>query len=136
MSTDIPEPAPAAVPAAPASNPSVPQAVTTQIGVAPPAEVVRVPMRRLSAIEIHNYRAYRGTFRLEMPQGENLLVYGENGGGKSSLFHTLRVFLEAPDWQVTDTETKKSRPVAVTDHRHRFTTDAPSVKLEFGPVGY
>ncbi len=98
MSTDTPEPVPATEPAAPASNPSGPPGVAStaseptlsgqpipkaddlraQIGVAPPAEVVRVPMRRLSAIEIHNYRAYRGTFRVEMPQGENLKVIGSN----------------------------------------------------------
>jgi predicted ATPase len=52
---------------------------------------------RLTGIEIINYFAFRGTFRLNLPKGENLLVYGENGAGKSSLFHTLRVFMEAPD---------------------------------------
>lgn len=105
-------------------------------GGEPPPGVERLPMHRLSAIEIQNYRAYRGTFRLELPRGANLLVYGENGGGKSSLFHTLRVFLEAPSWWIVDSTTKKSRAVSVTDHRHRFTTGEPRVKLEFGETGY
>ena len=95
-------------------------------------------MGRLTAIEIHNYRAYRGTFRLELPKGENLLVYGENGAGKSSLFHTLRTFLEAPDIRVPDatavhrSTTPHKRPLALADNQHRFTKDAPSVRLEFG----
>jgi len=105
-------------------------------GREPPPSIERAPMHRLSAIEIQNYRAYRGTFRLELPRGANLLVYGENGGGKSSLFHTLRVFFEAPDWRVVDAAMKRSRPVTVVDHRHRFTTGAPLVKLEFGATAY
>lgn len=87
---------------------------------------------RLTKIEIKNYRGYRGTFSIELPKGENLLVYGENGAGKSSLYHTLRVFLEAPDHSFHDPSTRKPRALAVTDHRHRFTTDAPAIKLEFG----
>ena len=92
-------------------------------------------MGRLSAIEIHNYRAYRGTFRLELPKGENLLVYGENGAGKSSLFHTLRTFMEAPGLRVieaTPSSPRATRPVKITDDRHRFTSLEPGVKLEFG----
>ena len=88
--------------------------------------------QRLTKIEIENYRAYRGTFRLDLANGENLLVYGENGAGKSSLFHTLRTFLEAPDYWVKDEKTGKSRPVAVTDHRHCFSADVPEIKLEIG----
>lgn len=91
--TAVNEVVPPATPVTPSSPPSKP--VTPP--VSPTEEPVRVPMSRLSTIEIHNYGAYRGTFRLELPKGENLLVYGENGTGKSSLFHTLRTFLEAPD---------------------------------------
>jgi AraC-like DNA-binding protein len=126
-----PPPAPVStVPVLSTANPTPPAPQITPGAI--PETIVRVPMGRLSAIEITNYRAYRGTFRLDLPNGENLLVYGENGAGKSSFFHTLRVFLEAPDWRVTDAGTGKSRPVVVTDHRHRFTTNAPGVKLEFG----
>jgi energy-coupling factor transporter ATP-binding protein EcfA2 len=88
--------------------------------------------QRLTKIEIENYRAYRGTFRLDLANGENLLVYGENGAGKSSLFHTLRTFLEAPDYWVKDEKTGKSRPVVVTDHRHCFSADVPEIKLKIG----
>ena len=132
----------AANPAVPAASPAIAPLASPAILPAPPAlpaeEIKRVPMGRLSAIEIRNYRAYRGTFRLELPKGENLLVYGENGAGKSSLFHTLRTFMEAPDIRVPDTTvvhgstTQPKRPLALTDNQHRFTKDAPSVRLEFG----
>lgn len=47
-------------------------------------------MRRITKISIDNYRAYIEPLDLELPAGENLLVYGENGSGKSSLFKALQ----------------------------------------------
>lgn len=92
---------------------------------------------RLTKIEVENYRAYRGLFQLDLPKGENLLIYGENGAGKSSLYHTLRTFLEAPDWRiVVDKKTNKTRPLSVNDHHHRFTNQPPSIKLKFGPHSF
>src|SRR2546423_827154 len=50
---------------------------------------------RLRGIIADNYRAFSGRFKLTLPTGENALIYGENGAGKSSLFHAVRDFLEA-----------------------------------------
>lgn len=52
-------------------------------------------MRRITKISIDNYRAYIHPFDIEMPEGENLLIYGENGSGKSSLFKALKYFLQS-----------------------------------------
>lgn len=51
---------------------------------------------RISAIEIKNFRAFKGSpLKINLRQtGKNLLVYGENGSGKSSLFFALKDFLE------------------------------------------
>jgi hypothetical protein len=51
---------------------------------------------RLASIEIKNFRAFKGTpVRINLTKtGKNLLVYGENGSGKSSVFFALRDFLE------------------------------------------
>lgn len=50
---------------------------------------------RINTISLTDFRAFPGpsaaTFQLD---GKNLLVYGENGSGKSSLFHALRGFFD------------------------------------------
>lgn len=51
---------------------------------------------RFTGVEIANYRGFAGdSFRLTLEHGENLLVYGENGAGKSSLYNSLKDFLSA-----------------------------------------
>lgn len=54
---------------------------------------------KIKHIHISNYRAFlvngdqeTGRYTLNLPNGENLLIYGENGSGKSSLFKALRDF--------------------------------------------
>lgn len=51
---------------------------------------------RIAAIEIKNFRAFKGSpLKIDLRRtGKNLLVYGENGSGKSSLFFALKDFLE------------------------------------------
>jgi len=48
--------------------------------------------RKINRIELKNYKAFYGEHKIELPNGENLLVYGENGSGKSSLYKALRIF--------------------------------------------
>ena len=50
-------------------------------------------MRRITNITLDNFRAYIHQLEIKMPAGENLLVYGENGSGKSSLYKALHYFL-------------------------------------------
>ena len=51
---------------------------------------------RITEIEIKNFRAFYGTYRIDLRKtGRNLLVYGENGSGKSSLYFALKLFLES-----------------------------------------
>ena len=49
---------------------------------------------RIKKIEIQNFRAFYGNFEIDLG-GKNLLLYGENGSGKSSLFYALKLFLES-----------------------------------------
>ena len=75
---------------------------------------------RITEIEIKNFKAFYGTYRINLHnKGKNLLVYGENGSGKSSLYFALKLFLESGD-----------------DSSHRFendqnifVTDAGYIKL-------
>lgn len=52
-------------------------------------------MKRITKLEISNFRAFFDSYEIELPKGENLLVYGENGSGKSSLFKSLNNFLSS-----------------------------------------
>ena len=51
---------------------------------------------RITNIEIKNFRAFYGQYQIELHKaGKNLLVYGENGSGKTSLYQALKFFLES-----------------------------------------
>jgi energy-coupling factor transporter ATP-binding protein EcfA2 len=54
---------------------------------------------KINNIHISNYRAFLvngdkeiARYTIDLPNGENLLIYGENGSGKSSLFKALKDF--------------------------------------------
>ena len=49
---------------------------------------------RITQIEIKDFRGFPGpgTYTFDLDGGKNLLIYGENGSGKSSLFHALVEF--------------------------------------------
>ncbi|HEW97309.1 MAG TPA: hypothetical protein ENF37_01510, partial [Beggiatoa sp.] len=49
---------------------------------------------RILSVEIKNFKGFYGTYNIELHQ-HNLLVYGDNGSGKTSLFMALKLFLEA-----------------------------------------
>ena len=51
---------------------------------------------KITDIEIKNFRAFPKTHHINLHNaGKNLLVYGENGSGKSSLYLALKYFLES-----------------------------------------
>lgn len=78
-------------------------------------------MKRITQIEIENFRAFFGPYKIELPKGENLLVYGENGSGKSSLFKALNNYLSS------------SRDVAFpfTKNNYRPVADNGLIKITF-----
>ena len=56
--------------------------------------------RRITKMQFENYRAFYGEHTITLPKGENLLIYGENGSGKSSVFDGLSDLFRSSD--VTD----------------------------------
>ncbi|MEO6872163.1 MAG: AAA family ATPase [Chthoniobacterales bacterium] len=62
---------------------------------------------KITKISIQNFRAYEEPFVLDLEDGKNLLLHGENGAGKSSLYFALRRFFE-------------ERGGLIADHRNHF----------------
>lgn len=84
-------------------------------------------MLKISEIQIRNFRAFSGaTTTIDLPRGENLIVIGENGSGKSSLFNAIKNFFES---------TPKS--LSITEHPYKnFLAEETAdvfVKLRFLP---
>jgi energy-coupling factor transporter ATP-binding protein EcfA2 len=78
---------------------------------------------RITGIEIANYRGFAGdSFKLALEQGENLLVYGENGAGKSSLYNTLKDFLHAATHKGVNIEQQRNRDNLANPPTVRITT--------------
>lgn len=57
---------------------------------------------KIKRIQINNYRAFlvnndkeSARYTIDLSNGENLLIYGENGSGKSSLFRALKDFFNS-----------------------------------------
>ena len=77
-------------------------------------------MVRVTKIEIKNFRAFHGTHQFNLGKsGRNLLVYGENGSGKSSLYLALKSFLDSSE----DTATR------FENHQNIFLADDGHIKL-------
>jgi ABC-type dipeptide/oligopeptide/nickel transport system ATPase subunit len=52
------------------------------------------PNTRITQIDLQNFRAFRHNHSISLDAtGKNLILYGENGSGKSSLFTALKQFL-------------------------------------------
>ena len=53
---------------------------------------------RITKIELKNFRAFYGAYQIDLHNaGKNLLVYGENGSGKTSLYQALKRFFESSE---------------------------------------
>lgn len=49
---------------------------------------------KITKIRLQNFRAYDEPFELDLGDGKNLLLHGENGSGKSSMYFAMKRFLE------------------------------------------
>jgi len=53
-------------------------------------------MRWLTGIKLNNYKAFQGDYNaIEIPIKNHLLIYGENGSGKSSIYQALKDFFHS-----------------------------------------
>lgn len=52
-------------------------------------------MPAISKIIIDGFKAFPNSFTLDLEDGKNLLIYGENGSGKSSIYYALHSLLQS-----------------------------------------
>ena len=80
---------------------------------------------KITNIEIKNFKAFPKSYQIDLYNaGKNLIVYGENGSGKSSLYLALKYFFESG----VDEDNKNT---AFESHQNIFTKDPGYVKLRF-----
>lgn len=77
--------------------------------------------KKITSISINNFRGYFGEYEpINMPNGENLLIYGENGSGKSSLYKALNNFFAS------------SRDTSILYIKNRYLLTEPGgIELQF-----
>lgn len=49
---------------------------------------------KITGIKLQNFRAYDEEFPLDLGDGKCLLLHGENGSGKSSMYFAMKRFFE------------------------------------------
>lgn len=49
---------------------------------------------KITKISVQSFRAFDEPFELDLDGGRNLLLHGENGSGKSSIYVALKRFFE------------------------------------------
>jgi len=68
---------------------------------------------RITDIKITNYRAFYGEHNIQLDKhGKNLMLYGENGSGKSSLFTAMKDFFLASVKKLDEVEVNIFLPVS------------------------
>ncbi|MDE0634613.1 MAG: AAA family ATPase [Candidatus Poribacteria bacterium] len=81
---------------------------------------------RITDIEIKNFRAFPKNYEMNLSKsGKNLLVYGENGSGKSSLYLALKYFLESS----ADRDSERGKNTEFENHQNMFAEDPGHIKL-------
>ena len=85
---------------------------------------------RITKIEIKNFKAFQGPDLIDLGEiGKNLLLYGENGSGKTSLYKALELCLES-----SENQTKDNDSISFDDHKNFEALDhgdSGYVKLRF-----
>lgn len=77
-------------------------------------------MVKITKIEIKNFKGFYGTYQIDLHKaGKNLLIYGENGSGKTSLYKALELFLDSSENGTIDFK----------DYQNIFNTDKGYIKL-------
>jgi energy-coupling factor transporter ATP-binding protein EcfA2 len=72
---------------------------------------------KITRLRARRFRGFHADFVLDLPDGRNLLLYGDNGSGKSSLACALKHFLV-------------DKAAAITPHRNVFSAQGEDAEVE------
>lgn len=72
---------------------------------------------KITRVRARRFRGFHADFTLDIPQGQNVLLYGDNGSGKSSIACALKHFLV-------------DQAGAITPHRNVFSAQGEDAEIE------
>ena len=75
---------------------------------------------RITQVELHNFRFFHETYTFNCENGESVLLYGENGSGKSSLYKAFELLIKG---KIGEDEFKS--------HINIYNQDEPYIEFEF-----
>ncbi len=58
-------------------------------------------MKWITEITLNNFRAFGKAEEIQILKGNHLLIYGENGSGKSSIYNGLKDFFSSSSGETT-----------------------------------
>ena len=77
---------------------------------------------RIESLKIENFKFFKEEF-IFSPQGKNVLLYGENGSGKSSIYWSLFTIIQSVLKQPTLDDARKYFDANNSQHlRNRYST--------------
>ncbi len=87
-------------------------------------------MKRITAIEFTNFKAFYSSGeenKISIPEGKSVLIYGENGSGKSSIYEGLKQFFNSSDNTI---EVIPSRNINVPTTYSQINDDGSEIEIQ------
>lgn len=100
-------------------------------------KTIKMPIKRITKIELSNFRAFFDNYKVELTKGESLLIYGENGSGKSSFYKSVSNFLSSSQntaYPYTRHHSKETDEGSVTFTFNDYETATNTITSRFGEV--
>lgn len=94
-------------------------------------------MKRITKLKISNFRAFFDSYSVELNKGENLLIYGENGSGKSSFYKSVSNFLSSSryaDYQYVKNHNKETEEGIISFTFNDYDPVTNTITSPFGTV--
>lgn len=94
-------------------------------------------MKRITSLSINNFKYFEGNNLLDFQNKQNILIYGENGSGKSSIFWAFHILLNAclKDQQYLEKKLDKNSAESIANYHARNDAEIElSIQQDNGPI--